>query len=80
MSTVAKTKEWVAWGVKYVSDPIRLTGGTLAHCRSEIRTRKQEGGWTGLALYPEGAPYPEARITQTPDGRWWQVAADPHAV
>ena len=51
--------EWVAWGFnpRYASRPIKLTGGTLAHCRAEVRTRSGQPGWSGLAVYRHGTAY-----------------------
>jgi len=54
-----KTTEWVLWGIKYVPRALKITGGTIAHCRRERASREQEGGWVGLVIYREGAEYPK---------------------
>ncbi len=62
-------KYWVVWGIKYVPQAIKVTGGTLAHCRREVVARKAEG-WIGLAVYAEGTPYPpetERYLLRTPE-------------
>ncbi len=56
-----KTQQWVAWGINlsYVPCAIKLTGGTLAHCRDEVRFRQRGTGWLGLTIYKEGTLYPK---------------------
>jgi hypothetical protein len=49
---------WVLWGFhpRYADGvPIKLTGGTLGHCRAEQTHRvEREGDWT-CAIYKRGA-------------------------
>lgn len=50
-------KDFVLWGIKYVEVPIKISGGNMRHCRARQREREREGGWEGLRILPEGAPY-----------------------
>lgn len=59
--------EFVLWGYKpaYGPAPIKLTGGTLRHCRSGRKMREGEGDWM-LGIYARG---------DAPEGLRAQVAA-----
>ena len=43
---VTMRKEWVLWGGREGYErPIRLTGGTKAHCEQERKFRAKDSGW-----------------------------------
>lgn len=59
--------EYVLWGQKaaHGPDPIKITGGTAAHCEAASRSREAEGGWT-LEIKPKAEPTPEQRAAANP--------------
>lgn len=61
----------VLWGRKYGVPIIRITGGTLSHCREEMHFRTREGGWEDLGIYPEG---------MSPSRKEWQLPYRPRMI
>lgn len=57
---MAANEDFVLWGFKesYKGPdgsvaPLRLTRGTMRHCKAEQKFRTREGGWT-LGIYAQG--------------------------